>query len=317
MNSVITRIFGRRMLLLTSALCLSAALSTEAYASQPVKKTTKQSSKQTVSSSPSSYASTDISSYTDRVYSLKIDNIKISYNGIDIDHSVANPGVVGNGFIIDNGNFVTARQNVQPWIYNGVLQDGEWRRQLAYYFACGCEIEIQYSAYSSNGAGKKLTFNSRDFQHPTDYVMTEIEIPVVIRKQLKGYGFKITYLKKFHMKYPQFAETSACYAVLRNMQKAGIPTNTRSIEGGHQLKIAGYDGRTDIHNLTSFRYLTSTTEYKDENNGTIILQDGNYNDGFLGSPAFIQNDDKSYSVVGVYVGMMFGRPRIVPISRCK
>lgn len=314
MNNIAKRILGQKITLLALSLCITTSIygETNANLNKPVKKTTQQSNqpKRVIGLS-------SIEECTDRVYSLKIDNIKISYNGIDIDHSVANPGVVGNGFLIDNGNFVTARQNVQPWIYNGVLQDGEWRRQLAWYFACGCDIEIQYSAYSSTGAGKKLIFSSRDFEHPTDYITTEIEIPKTIRVQLKKYGFKITYTKSAYRTYSQFADTSASYAVLRNMQKSGIPTSNSSLEGGHQLKIAGFDGKTDIHNLTSFRYLTSTTEYKDDNNGTIILQDGNYNDGFLGSPAFIQNSDKSYSVIGVYVGMMFDRPRIVPISKCR
>ena len=73
---------------------------------------------------------------------------------------------------------------------------------------------------------------------------------------------------------------------------------------------------TRTRRLNSFRYLTSTTEYKDDANGTYILQDGSNTAGFLGSPAFIQEEDKSYKCVGVYVGNMFGRPRIVPINRC-
>lgn len=261
-------------------------------------------------------AQNDIANYTDCVYSLKIDNIKVSYNGIDIKHGVANPGIVGNGFLISNGNFVTARQNVQPWIYSGVITDGAWREELAQWFACGCDIEIQYSAYSSTGTANKITFSSRDFEHPADYVTKEIEIKKEIRTILKNNGFKIEYLKSYRRSYSQFAESSSCYAIIRNLANTGIPTSNKTLEGGHQVKIAGYEGQTNVHNLTSFRYLTSTTNYKDTNNGTFILQDGNNNIGYLGSPAFIQLEDKSYKVVGVYVGSLFGQPRIVPISRC-
>ena len=265
---------------------------------------------------PSPVGATDISEYTNFVYSLKIDNIKISYGGTDIKHNVANPGVIGNGFLIDNGTFVTARQNVQPWIYSGVLTDGQWRQDLAEYFACGCDIEISYSAYSSNGTGNKLSFTSRDFDHPTDYVESSIEIRKSIRTILRKSGFTIDYLTGYYRTYSQFASTSSCYAVIRNKAKGGIPTSSASIEGGKTIKIAGYEGKTDVHSLNSFRYLTSTTEYKDDANGTYILQDGSNTAGFLGSPAFIQEEDKSYKCVGVYVGNMFGRPRIVPINRC-
>lgn len=260
-------------------------------------------------------AQNDIANYTNCVYSLKIDNIKISYGGIDIKHSVANPGVVGNGFLISNGNFVTARQNVQPWIYSGVISDGAWRDELAQYFACGCDIEIMYSAYNSDGTAHKLTFTSRDFEHPADYITKEIEIKKEIRAILKDNGFKIEYSKSYRRSYSQFAANSSCYAVIRHLASGGIPTYTGSIEGGKSLKIAGYEGSTNVHNLTSFRYMTSTTEYKDEANGTFILQDGSNAIGFLGSPAFIQVDGE-YKAVGIYVGNMFGRPRIVPIANC-
>lgn len=259
---------------------------------------------------------TDISEYTNYVYSLKIDNIKISYGGTDIKHDVANPGVIGNGFLIENGTFVTARQNVQPWIYSGVLADGQWRQDLAEYFACGCDIEISYSAYSSDGTAKKLTFTSRDFDHPADYVESSIEIRKSIRTILRKSGFTIDYLTGYYRTYSQFASSSSCYAVIRGLANDGIPTSSASIEGGKTIKIAGYEGNTDVHSLNSFRYLTSTTEYKDDANGTFILQDGSNTAGFLGSPAFIQEEDKSYKCVGVYVGNMFGKPRIVPINRC-
>lgn len=261
-------------------------------------------------------AANDIASYTDYVFSLKVDNIKVSYGGVDIKHGIANPGIVGNGFLIDNGNFVTARQNVQPWIYSGVYADGSWREELAQYFACGCDIEIQYSAYSSLGTAKKLLFSSRDFQHPADYVTKEIEIKKTIRAILKDSGFKIEYLSSSRRSYKQFASNSACYAVLRGKANTGIPTSSAALEGGHQVKIAGYDGQTNVHSLNSFRYLTSTTTDHDRRNGTINLQDGGNSRGFLGSPAFIQTDN-GYKVVGVYVGNMFGQPRIVPISKCR
>lgn len=270
-------------------------------------------------------AATDLSGYTPFVYSLKVDNIKISRykeskeTWVDIKHYVANPGIIGNGFLISNGNFVTARQNVEPWIYADEL-GGEWRKKLAQYRAAGCEIEISYSAYSSNGTAKKLTFTSRDFKRLNDVLEKgTIYIDDDVRKSLKVSGFsndEIEYMTGHYRPFDKFAEGSVCYAVIYGLANTGIPTSTSTIEGGKSLKIAGYEGATDVHNLTSFRYLTSTTVYKDEKNGTFILQDGNNTAGYLGSPAFVQGEDKGYKCVGIYVGFLLNNPRIVPINRC-
>lgn len=269
--------------------------------------------------SSESDAATDLSEYTPYVYSLKIDNIKISKNGTEILHDIANPGVVGNGFLIKNGNFVTARQNVEPWIYYEELQGEGWRYEMAQYRALECDIEITYSAYSSTGAAKKLTFSSRDFIHPNgDLIQGRVVIDKPKRKAMdKSFNnVKYDYGKDYSLPVDRYAPNSACYAVIRGLGNTGIPTSTSTIEGGKSLKIAGYENETNVHNLTSFRYLTSTTVYKDDHNGTFTLQDGNRARGYIGSPAFVQGEDKGYMCVGVFVGYTLGQYRIVPIDRC-
>lgn len=262
-------------------------------------------------------AVSDIDDYTDCVYSLKIDNIKVSYGGVDIPHGIANPGVVGNGFLIDNGNFVTARQNVQPWIYSGVLTDGVWRDELAQYYALGCDIDIEYSAYSAKGTAQKLKFNSRDFVHPNDYVTKNIEISKSIRTIANKFGISVNYVEKHRVSYKQFASHSNCFAVIRALANTGIPTASTSVKGGQELTIAGYTGKTDVQNLGGFSYMNSHTIQAD--NGTYILQEqsGGNHRGYLGSPAFITDDNGKHRVIGVYVGTLFGHPRIVPISKCR
>lgn len=266
---------------------------------------------------PTPDALPDIAQYTPYVYSLKIDNIKISLNGTEILHDIANPDIVGNGFLIENGNFVTARQNVEPWIYYEELGE-PWRNEMAQYRALGCEIEITYSAYSSTGTAKKLTFSSRDFNHPGgDLTPGRVVISKPKRNAMrKSFNLKPTYGNDYSLPLDRYAKNSQCFAMIRGLANTGIPTSSSTIEGGQSLKIAGYEWQTDVHNLTSFRYLTSTTVYKDEYNGTFILQDGDNKPGYLGSPAFIQGEDKGYTCVGIYVGKLGGNPRIVPINRC-
>lgn len=264
-------------------------------------------------------AVSDIDDYTDCVYTLKIDNIKVSYDDVDIPHGIANPGVVGNGFLIDNGNFVTARQNVQPWIYSGVVTDGRWRDELAQYYAIGCDIEIQYSAYSAKGTAKKLQFNSREFKYPDNYVTRNIEVSKSIRTIANKFGISVNYVEKHSVSYKQFASTSNCFAVIRGLANTGIPTASTSVKGGQELTIAGYTGKTDVQNLGGFSYMNSHTIQADNGNDTYILQEqsGGNHRGYLGSPAFIKDDNGKHRVIGVYVGTLFGHPRIVPISKCR
>ena len=81
--------------------------------------------------------------------------------------------------------------------------------------------------------------------------------------------------------------------------------------------FAGFKNNPDIHNLASYiSYWNSRTSRTDTQNGTIVLQDHQNNPGYLGSPAFIKEQDGSYRVIGIMVGTLFGEDRLVPIAAC-
>lgn len=263
---------------------------------------------------------TDVRSYYGSIYRIVVESITIEdRDGISHPSNLSTSKIdCGAGFITPNGTFVTARQNIQPWIYvDGNTPSDSWRRRLAVLYALGNDIIINYSAYSTDGAAQRLQFNSRDFNMPTggDLVtahltITEEELTyyeslgvVVNRKQLLKEGLDIQHV----------TSSARAYATLPGTGRVGIPTDagaSNSIAGGTPLDIVYY-GTSNVQNLAgAAKYKTVYTETTDNRGGTIHLQEGPGATAF-GAPVFMRESDGSVMVVGVYVG----NRRVVPVHR--
>ena len=119
-------------------------------------------------------ASATIRDYYDHIYSLKIRRITCERDGRSFDPGISLTDVVcGTAFVLSNGTLVTARQNVQPWIFWRQL-GGRWRELMANYKAMGFNIIIEYDAYSTTGTAHKLTFNNLDFLVDESGDVTEV-----------------------------------------------------------------------------------------------------------------------------------------------
>jgi len=267
-------------------------------------------------------ASGTIRDYYNHIYSLKIRRISCERDGRSIDPGIALTDVVcGTAFVLSNGTLVTARQNIEPWIFWRQL-GGRWREILANYKAMGFNIIIEYDAYSTTGTAHKLSFNNQDFQVDRSGDITE-EIEEVlkdVRVIIKDNGFKISASEYRHRSVTVITPSSQCFAILPGKGGAGIPYDagaSLSSDGGTEIQVAGFKNNPDIHNLASYiSYFKSSTSRADTRNGTIVLQDANRNAGYLGSPAFFKEADGSYRVIGVMIGQLFGEDRLVPIARC-
>lgn len=264
----------------------------------------------------------DVREYYGSIYRIIVDRITIEdRDGVSHPSNIPTSQIdCGTGFITPNGTFVTARQNIQPWIYvDGNTPADSWRRRLALVYALGANIIIEYSAYSTDGAAKRMSFKSTDFSMPiggdimsAKLTVTEEEVTyiedlgffgkTVSRKKLLSDGLEIKHI----------SSAARAYATLPGTERQGIPTDagaSNSIAGGQQLDIVYYSS-SDVNNLASYAtYKTVNTERTDNNAyGTIVLQSGPGSSAF-GAPAFIREDDGSLRVVGVYVGDR----KIVPI----
>lgn len=269
-------------------------------------------------------ASTDLKDYYDHIYTIKIDRIEIEYAGQRIDPGIQLSDVVcGTGFMLEDGTFITDRQNVQPWVYNIEGQWKEpWRELMAQFVACGAKVIIHYRAYSTKGTGKPLTFVN------TDFVVNEIgdadlvvEIERGFRRAWYNYfGVRITEwtAKKYHMKVGVISKTSRSYAYIRNMgvNGEGIPYDVETstnMSGGTEIHMVGYARKTNEHNLVP-QHFNDKTNVDDTQNGTIILQGQVGEAGYYGSPAFYKDENGQYRIIGVMVGSVYGRDRLVPMK---
>lgn len=269
-------------------------------------------------------ASTDLKNYYNHIYTIKIDRIEVEYNGKRINPGIQLSDVVcGTGFMLDDGTFITDRQNVQPWVYNieGQWKEG-WRHLMAQFVACGANVIIHYRAYSTQGTGKPLSFVN------TEFVVDEagdanlvVEIERGFRTSWRDYfGVRITEwtAKKYHMNVGVISKTSRSFAYIRNKGTygEGIPYDAETsvnMSGGTEIHMVGYARKTDEHNLVPAHF-NDRTNVDDTLNGTIILQGQVGEAGYYGSPAFYKDENGQYRIVGVMVGSVFGRDRLVPMK---
>lgn len=269
-------------------------------------------------------ASNDLKDYYDHIYTIKIDRIEIEKNGKRVDPGIQLSDVIcGTGFVLEDGTFVTDRQNIQPWVYslNSVWKE-EWRHLMAQYVACGANVIIHYRAYSTKGTGRPLSFVNTEFVVDTSGdTNVEIEIEKKFRSTWRDlFGFPISVewgSKKYRAKVGVISTTSRSYAYIKNKETSGegIPYDIEksgNMSGGTDIHMVGYARRTEPHALVPAHF-NDRTNVDDTLNGTIVLQGQVDEAGYYGSPAF-HLENNQYKVVGVMVGSVSGRDRLVPIK---
>lgn len=265
-------------------------------------------------------ASGDLKDYYDHIYTIKVDRIEIEYNGMKFDPGIQVSDIIcGTGFMLSNGMFVTDRQNVEPWIYSNTEWKDPWRKLLAVYKGAGCNIIIHYRAYSTKGTGKPLTFTNSDFVQDkrNDVQITEIEVDKSIRVQLKEHGIKINYIRRKYINVNIVTPAANSWAYIngKGSYGDGLPydiTAANNLTGGTEIQMVGYAGHADIHYLTPAHF-NDHTNIADTKYQTTILQNRVAEPGYYGSPAFLLKDGV-YKVVGLMVGSIEGKDRLVPIG---
>lgn len=271
----------------------------------------------------SSVSSDNIVSYYNDIYTLKVKKITLEYGGVSHDPGIATSQlVVGTGFVV-NGNFITARSNLQPWVYRNVYED-DWRRVLAEYVAAGFKVIIDFEAYSTRGSGHPLRFSNTQFDLASleaNDAKEVIEIRKDIIKKIRAWDIDIEYKKSTREKFvvTYYTDDSHNAGSLALGAPGSLPVDmgiAQSLKGSEEVVIAGFSGSTNIQNLSAYvKYFTSKTSRVA--NKFITLQDAHNNWGFTGAPAFYKEQDGSYRVVGVNVGNFGSEVRIVPINRVR
>lgn len=263
----------------------------------------------------------DARDYYHCMYRIIVESINVTdRNGNPVQAGVSPSSIdCGMGWVMANGIFVTARQNIQPWLYvDGNTPEG-WRRRLAFLYSLGFDISFSYSAYSTTGTGQKMQFHSRDFDMPTagDIHVATIKVTDSDLKLIEEFGLSIDKDKLlrdgFDLK--QMGSSARAYALF-NSGRAGIPGDagaSNDMQGNTQLTVVYY-GTNNVQALAnSVQYKNVSTSGAATNGGTIRLQEGVGSSSALGAPVFIRESDGSLMVVGLYVG----GTRVIPISRLR
>ena len=269
-------------------------------------------------------ASDNIVNYYNDIYTLKVKRITLERDGNSYDPGIATSQlVVGTGFVI-GGKFITARSNLQPWVYRNVYRNDDWRQLLAEYVAAGFHVILDFEAYSTRGSGHPLRFSNTQFDlaslEPYDG-KDVVRIRKDVIKKARQWGVDIEYKKSTYQQFvvTYYTDNSHNAASLALGAPGGLPVDiptAQSLKGSEEVVIAGFSGRTDIQVLSNYiKYFTSRTSRLAAR--FITLQDASTNWGFTGSPAFFKESNGSYRVVGVNVGNFGGEVRVVPIHRVR
>lgn len=270
---------------------------------------------------PAPGANSDARGYYGSIYRIIVESITIELpDGSSRPSNLSTSKIdCGTGFITPSGAFVTARQNIHPWIYvDGKEPADNWRKRLAVLYALGCDIIMNYSAYSTDGTAQRLQFSSRDFEFTqggdiktAHFTITEEELTYYEGLGLTGVVIDRKQLLKEGIDFKHSTSSGRAWVALPGTGRVGIPTDagaSNSIAGGTELTVVYYSS-SNVRDLASVaQYQTVHTQNADTRGGTIVLQNGLSRSAF-GAPVFMREPDGSLYVVGMYVG----GTRVVPI----
>lgn len=258
----------------------------------------------------------DFKDFYDDIYAIKISNIIVEYNGKKYDPEIDVKGqLVGTGFMVE-GNFVTSRIVVQPWLY-GNAQHDDWRSLLAQYVSLGFMVSIEFDAYTLSNKSKPIHFCNLDFLIPTgQFQERTLKLHESIYNKVKNWGIELPSYKYVSKNRTQQYLEDPSYAILPLNGAASLPILANingSLKTGDEVIVAGYTGTysaADI--LLNIQYATRNISKFDKD--YIALNSPYEHWGLVGAPVMF-NADGQYYVIGMNAGNINGEDRVIPIPQ--
>ena len=257
-------------------------------------------------------SASDINNYSQFVYAITLDKIEYVWLAGKIRNTVNTidlPQVVGTGFLLNDGRFITARHVVEPWYYFEHFNSFDYFRfnlgTLKSYNRMannGGEVVFHFTAISSTA--KRLTFSSRTARvnRTTDRVESERS------------GNKTWVLRKG-------VTDDTDWAVFQTLEKSGFTFNNElstNLQIGAELEVLGFPyglGANEIQ-ITPIYSTSNVARQGLDAKGNIIVSNDNTGRGNAGGPVLVKNNGE-YQVVGIMSGSTFAKGRIVPISAAR
>ena len=212
--------------------------------------------------------------------------------------------LVGSGFLLSDGRFVTARHVTETYYYyESNWGDERINALLMFQNAVvnnGGDITTTFVAISHSGDQIQFTNKQCNVNRATDKATST-----------KLNDGTVVVLKK--------AGLSTSDWVSYRTSKIGLPfdnTMSVSLQAGTKLKVLGFPYGRGGENPRSITPISSSAEVAREGldvDGTIMASNNDTQSGNSGGPVFIWKDGK-YRVIGLLSGSTAGKGRIVPIK---
>jgi len=241
----------------------------------------------------------DINNLSHLVFAIALEKTIITYrNGAKRVVEEAIPKIVGTGFMLEDGRFVTARHVIEPWYYYEIIKDGNY---LDYNIVAnnGGSVVSYFTAISSSG--KRFSFNGGEakLNRTTDRIesIRSGHSRVVVRKGVVDDTDWATYQTHERTGLKFNNQLSSTLLVQTNLETLGFPYG----RGAESIQV------TPIY---------STCQVAKQGldvNRTIMVSNDNTERGNDGGPVFIRQDGV-YQIVGILSGSTFAKGRVVPIS---
>jgi len=244
-------------------------------------------------------SASDVNSYSPYVFAITLEKTVLTYqNGATrvIDEKI--PQVIGTGFMMSDGRFVTARHVLEPWYYYEVIKTGDL---IDYNIVAnnGGSVVCYFTAISSSGKRFSFTSNHAKINRTTDKVesIRKGHSRVVVRKAV-------------------IDDTD--WAVYPSHETSGFPFNkalSTSLQIGAEIEVLGFPYGRGAESLQITPIYSTCIVAKQglDINGTIMVSNDNTERGNDGGPALVKNNG-IYQIVGILSGSTFAKGRIVPIS---
>lgn len=213
------------------------------------------------------------------VYGIEITFLSFAIDG-EITKTSLNTGLIGTGFLLEDGTFVTALHVIMPWFFDN---DPSWRR-LNMLHTAGDYVNIEIVATSPEG--KKIRLSSEDFNYNISHFDT--------KKDLYGNTYKVSNLKSLQ-------DDWAWIQTNRRGKMIADNNLSKNLNAGTSIYTLGYMYGMDEQSGTNFNPLLSkmNVAQKGLDNGIIKISGRSFDSGNSGGPAFVTNNKGELKVVGI------------------
>ena len=235
------------------------------------------------------------------VYAILQDKIVVTYPDGSVEtYNEETPYVIGSGFLLADGRFVTARHVTESWFFLNYFDD-EDLVLLNLMANNGGKVVAHYTAVSSSG--QKLSFTSNQLTcnrrgDATETIITETGMSLIVKMAIAD---------------------DSDWAYYQTGKTSGLNINnsvSSSLHIGSELEVLGFPRGRGAERLNQIHPIYSTCKVARDGldvNGTIMVSNDNTEPGNSGGPVLFKHEG-AYIVVGIVSGSNYQKGRMVPIS---